>query len=171
MPQLQFIDSMVDFPVASQRQGSQCKLCKRRRFARCRSWFGWDLPVVVQRQAWMVQTVQSGGAADAVLAVLDAFGGSEGVFGALCAIFRAPLAVPELSASFRSWEPSMMKSSSSSRAWGVALTPGVGLQGPLQDLARVDRHMCQSRHLQNNNNNNNNNKPPHVKELPFPCFV
>ena len=35
VPQLQYIDSMVGFPVASQRQGSQCKLCRRRRFARC----------------------------------------------------------------------------------------------------------------------------------------
>ena len=40
VPQTQFIDSMVGFPVASQRQGSQCKLCRRRRFARCSSWIG-----------------------------------------------------------------------------------------------------------------------------------
>ena len=46
------------------------------------------------------------------------YDGSEGVLGAFCAIFRAPPVVPELSASFRSWEPSMMKSSSSSRARG-----------------------------------------------------
>ena len=48
----------------------------------------------------MFQTVQSGGAAGAGPVVLDAFGGSEGVFGAFCAIFRAPPVVPELSASF-----------------------------------------------------------------------
>ena len=90
VPQLQFIDSVVGVSVASQRQGSQCKLCRRRSFARCLSWIGWDVPVVVQRQAWMVQTVQSGGTASAVLVVLDAFGGSEGFFDAFCAIFRAP---------------------------------------------------------------------------------
>ena len=45
------------------------------------------------------------------------YDGSEGVLGAFCGIFRAP-GCPELSASFRSWEPSMMKCSSSSRAGG-----------------------------------------------------
>ena len=50
VPQPQFIDSMVGFPVASQRQGSQCKLCRRRRFARCRSWIVVDMPLVCQRQ-------------------------------------------------------------------------------------------------------------------------
>ena len=58
---------------------------------------------MVQGQAWIFQTVQSGGAAGAVPVVLDAFGDSEGVFGAFCAFLRAPPVVPELSASFRSW--------------------------------------------------------------------
>ena len=109
--QLQFIDIVVGF-VASQRQGSQCKLCRRRRFARCRSWIGWDLPVVVQRQAWMVQTVQSGGAALAQFAPFFALlwlSGVERQFTQLGALDDEEFFVIE--------------------GWGVALTPGVVLPG------------------------------------------
>ena len=77
----------------------------------------------------MVQTVQSGGTAGAVPVVLDAFGGSEGVFGAFCAIFSRSSGCPRVEPVFAVGEPSMMKSSSSSRARGVALTPGVRLPG------------------------------------------
>ena len=76
--QLQFQQSFVEYvEVRQTRQsggfncftetGTQCKLCKSPlRSHRCSSWVGWVTPVVVQRQAQMVQTVQSGGAAGAV---------------------------------------------------------------------------------------------------------
>ena len=48
----------------------------------------------------------------------------KGLFDAFCVIFRAPPVVPELSASF--FEPSTMKSSSSSRA-----PRGAGVAGSL----------------------------------------
>ena len=55
VPQLQFIDSMVGFPVASRRQGSQCKLCRRRRFARCSSWIGTRPSLCNDRPRWSRQ--------------------------------------------------------------------------------------------------------------------
>ena len=66
--QLQFIDIVVGF-VASQRQGSQCKLCRRPDVGQVQ-FLDRDTPVVVQRQGRMVQTVQFGGAAGAVPATL-----------------------------------------------------------------------------------------------------
>ena len=106
----------------------------------------WDTPVVVQRQGRMVQTVQSGGVAGAVPARLWTFlavmqdvpefpakpGGASdsvhrkswvmmavnGFFWRILRLFSRSSGCPELSAGFRSWEPSMMKSSSSSRAGG-----------------------------------------------------
>ena len=68
VPQIQFFDIVVGF-VASQRQGSQCKLCRRPVVGQVQ-FLDWDTNVVVQRQGRMVQTVQSGGAAGAVPARL-----------------------------------------------------------------------------------------------------
>ena len=68
VPQLLFIDIVVGF-VASQRQGSQCKLCRRPDVGQVQ-FLDWDTPVVVQRQGPMVHAVQSGGAAGAVPATL-----------------------------------------------------------------------------------------------------
>ena len=68
VPQLPFIDIVVGF-VVSQRQDSQCKLCRRPDIGQVQ-FLDWDMPVVVQRQGRMVQTVQSGGAAGAVPARL-----------------------------------------------------------------------------------------------------
>ena len=116
VPQLQFIDRVVVFQLLHRDRAHSANCAEDRRFARCSSWIGWDTPVVVQRQARMVQTVQSGGAEGAVPAVLDAFGGSEGFFIGFSTFFALLLVVPELSAS--SSEPSMVKSSSSSRARG-----------------------------------------------------
>ena len=64
VPQLQFIDIVVGF-VASQRQGSQCKLCRRPDIGQVQ-FLDLDTPVVVQRQGQMVQTLQSGGATASV---------------------------------------------------------------------------------------------------------
>ena len=66
VPQLPFIDTVVGF-VVSQRQDSQCKLCRRLDIGQVQ-FLDWDTPVVVQRQGRMVQEqlVQSGGAAGAV---------------------------------------------------------------------------------------------------------
>ena len=118
VPQLPFIDIVVGF-VASQRHGSQYKLCRRPVVGQVQ-FLDWDTPVVVQQQGQMVQTLQSGGAAGAVPArlwtslrscrtsrssrrsrkvpqlqfiVRAGFDGSEGffsAFSAFCAIFRAP---------------------------------------------------------------------------------
>ena len=55
VPQTQFIDSMVGFPVASQRQGSECKLYRRRRFARCSSWIGTRPSLCNDRAGWSRQ--------------------------------------------------------------------------------------------------------------------
>ena len=60
VPQLPFIDIVAGF-VASQRQGSQCKLCRRTGCSQVQ-FLDWDTPVVVQRQGQLVQTLQSGGA-------------------------------------------------------------------------------------------------------------
>ena len=102
VPQLQCSDRVVDVPAAVHRQGL-------------------DVLVILQRQVHADSRRCLRFSSSHELG----YDGSEGIFGAFCAIFRAPPVYPELSASFRSWEPSMMKSSSSSRAGGVALTPGV----------------------------------------------
>ena len=70
VPQTQFSDRVVD-SVASQRHVRSADCQSPLRSHRCSSWIGWDTPVVVQRQARMVQTAQSGGAAGAIPAVLD----------------------------------------------------------------------------------------------------
>ena len=46
VPQLPFIDIVVGF-VASQRQGSQCKLCRRPDVGQVQ-FLDWETPVVVQ---------------------------------------------------------------------------------------------------------------------------
>ena len=51
----------------------------------------------------------------------------KGLLAGFSRIFRAPPGCPGVEVA--AGEPSMMKSSSSSRARGVALTPGVGLPG------------------------------------------
>ena len=72
--------------------------------------------------------VQSGGTAGAVPVVLDEFCGSEGFFRRILRHFSRSFLCPGVERQFSVGEPSMMKSSSS-RARGVALTPGVGLPG------------------------------------------
>ena len=80
-------------------------------------------------------------------------------------------------------EPSTTKSSSSSRAGGVALTPGVSPRCQATSfaqlvaslalvwlLARVDIHMCQRR-FQNNNNNNHRLSIPSVPLLFVSLFT
>ena len=51
VPQLPFIDIVVGF-VASQRQGSQCELCRRPDVGQVQ-FLDWDTPVVLQRQGQM----------------------------------------------------------------------------------------------------------------------
>ena len=149
VPQLPLIDIVVGF-VASQRQGSQCKLCRRPDVGQVQ-FLDWDTPVVVQRQGRMVQTVQSGGAAGAVPATLWTslrscrtsrspgeagrclrfssspelgYEGSEGGFSGFSAFFALLRVVPELSASCSLGalddEEFFVIEGS-----GVALTPGV----------------------------------------------
>ena len=92
---MQYSDRVVDVPAAVHRQGL-------------------DVPVILQRQvhADSRRCLRFSSSLE-----LD-YDGSDGVFGAFCAFFRAPPVIRSLSASFRSWEPSMTKSSSSSRAGG-----------------------------------------------------
>ena len=152
-PQLQFIDIVVGF-VASQRQGSQCKLCRRLRFARCSSWIGTRPSLCNDRPRWSRQLVQSGGAAGAVPArlwtavsqdvpefpakpggasdsvhrkswVMTAVKGFLAHFAPFFALLRV---VPELSAS-RSWGALDDEEFFVIEGWGVALTPGVVLPG------------------------------------------
>ena len=70
---------------------AQCKLCRRPEIRQVQFLDRLDMPVVVQRQCLDGRTQFSLEVpAGAVPVVLDAFGGSEGVFGAFCVIFRAP---------------------------------------------------------------------------------
>ena len=130
VPQIPFIDRVVDF-VASQRQGHTVQIVQKTGDSPGAVQFlDWDMPVVVQRQGRMVQTVQSGGAAGAVLATLWTSLRS-------CRTSRSPgeagrclrfSSSPELSAScsrgaLDDEEFFVIEGS------GVALTPGVGLPG------------------------------------------
>ena len=102
VPQLQCSDRVVDVPAAVHRQGL-------------------DVPVILQRQVHADNRRCLRFSSSHELG----YDGSEEVFWRILRHFSRSSGHPELSASFRSWEPSMMKSSSSSRAGGVALTPGV----------------------------------------------
>ena len=60
----------------------------------------------------------------------------KGVFGAFCAIFRAPPVVPELNASFCSWGAVDGEEFFVIEGSGVALTPGVELPGVRPPVVR-----------------------------------
>ena len=82
-----------------------------------------DVPAAVHRQGFDVPVISQRCLRFSSLHELG-YDGSEGIFGAFCAIF-ALLRLSGVERQSSVGEPSMTKSSSSSRAGGVALTPGV----------------------------------------------
>ena len=144
VPQLQFIDSMVGFPVASQRQGSQCKLCgdspgavlglgharrcattgcrvsqcrKQWKYRKCSTLTGWSMfPLQFIDKVWTF-LCPVGGASDSVHRESWVMTAVKWFFGFFRPFFALLRVVPELSAS-RSWGAS-----------GGALTPGDGPPG------------------------------------------
>ena len=109
VPQLHFSDKVVDVhAVAVHRQGV-------------------DVPVIMQRrylpQLRCLRFRSSPESVAILLCIRDGYyGGDEGFFDAFCVIFRAPLIVPELTASFSSFRALTAVSAQVSRGAGVAGT-------------------------------------------------
>ena len=59
VPQIQFIDRLLNFQLCHRGVYAQCKLCRKPEIPQCSSWFRlFDVPVVVQRPVpGMVQTL------------------------------------------------------------------------------------------------------------------
>ena len=129
VPQLQFIDRVVGISVASQRQGSQCTLCRRRRIrqvqfldrfghARCCATTGPDGP---DSSVWKCRRCSSCGWTRLVAV--------KGFSAHFASFFALSPVVPELRASFCSWGALDDEEFFVIEGSGVALTPGVVLPG------------------------------------------